>query len=329
MLCPVCHREIRETDHICPFCATPLTRYGTRMPALPETERLQAENARKKAHRRFLVLAGLGAGALGILGCMVLSAALGSMDFAGSAESSTESFDEAFLEEYDDTYAADYSIRSRDAYGSFYSNSGGYSLSLEEYMDGSELQFPTCTVTLELPAFTEGSVQYEPNTDTYTWAFSFTDGFRVELTDMPGTDAPLSAKKFELDSSDRLEGTEEQYFYTLSYEPLPTACICDLQEGRMITVQVLPTDESGIVNNRYIREATRFLHKHILSSTSISREYWTSLQDEYLPDEEDMPHSESQETPQDDPAPEAAEGEIQTAIRRENLFGFSGESVSV
>lgn len=83
MLCPVCHKEIRETDHICPFCATPLTRYGTRMPALPESERFQAQCAQKKAHRRFLVLAGLGAGALGILGCMVLSAALGSMDLRG------------------------------------------------------------------------------------------------------------------------------------------------------------------------------------------------------------------------------------------------------
>lgn len=218
---------------------------------------------------------------------------------------------------------------SRDAYGSFYSNSGGYSLSLEEYMDGSELQFPTCTVTLDLPSYTEGAVQYEPNTDTYTWAFSFSDGYRVELVDVPGTAAPLSAKKFELDSADRLEGTEEQYFYTLSYESLPTACICDLQEGRLITVQVVPTDESGVVNNRYIRKATRFLHKHILSSTSISKEYWTSLQDEYLPDEEDIPQSENQQAPQAEPVPEAAEGEIQRAVRQEYPFGVSGGSVSV
>lgn len=260
MICKDCGYDNPKGVYRCQRCGNSL------VPTIPRDSYInpypiKKKQKPKKKHSQFLIVV-ISVGVL-ILGVAALVAILTSLtnDIIGS---NTEAY---ITEQYDS---------SADAGGSVAESYIEPSFIPEDYISEGKLQLPESDLKVGMPDYVSWASSSAGGDSDYSCSFDLGHGLTMNfysyVADYPFSKSEEEEYFREDQNYKRLEGTNDQYFYTVETEDGSVATIIDRKNGRnyVIEVYIEESDENPSKSREQNKRAQYILDHEILDQSTMA-----------------------------------------------------------
>lgn len=148
----------------------------------------------------------------------------------------------------------------------------------EEYISQGKMTLPESTITIGLPEYDSWEEDYYSSGADYSCVFYLTDGNTLRMYSYTVVSPFSKSEEEEYFKEDRhylrLEGSNDQYFYTVSNDGEITATVVDRKIGRNYVLTLVPeqSGETESEQQQYEKRAIYLMDNTILDQSSMAAE---------------------------------------------------------